>query len=75
MFLYVNIFQYSSDTSITLLYEPVLSFLFQFEHTTDDGPHVLEELRYSTIISIYTATGSERSTFVMDKCIYVNKND
>ena len=61
-FLYDDIFQYSSDTSIKIAYEPGLTFLFQIEHTVDDGPHVLHfEKNHETALAVrFTlyATGS-----------------
>ena len=74
--------QHSSNTSIKTLYELILTFLFQIEHTADDGPRVLHlennrETALSVRFTLYatgSVTESERSTFVMDNYINVNKN-
>ena len=58
-------------------------FWFQIEHTADDWPHILHlEKNHKTARSVEftlyatgSVIGSERSSFLIDNYIYVNKND
>ena len=80
--MHVNIFHYSSVTSVKISCEPVLTSMFQIEYTTDDGPHVLQFKKNRdtapsfgfTLQATGNVSGSEKSTFVMDNYINVDKN-